>query len=130
MVDVFLFCANHNKNTFTVGICEDDTQIKVTLIGGALSAQGHVQGLYVKAAAVNGKLTWIQTSNSTAIWWSTDDRWLIGNKANIGSSLGGLFNPVQSSSPYGNGNWSYYNGSAWVNPIGEIELECETESGK
>ena len=85
----------------------------------------------MKAAAVNGTLTWIQTSTSTAIWWSSDNYWLIGNKANIGSSLGWLSNPVQSGSPYGNGNdWSYYNGSAWVNPIGEIELECATESGK
>ena len=103
----------------------------MTLTGGALSAQGHVQGLYVKAATVNGKLTWIQTSTSTAIWWSSNNYWIIGNEADIGSTLGWLFNPVQSGPPYGNGNdWSYYNGSAWVNPIGEIELECATESGK
>jgi len=30
-----------------------------------------------------------------------------------------------SGPPYGNGNgWFYHNGSAWVNPIGEIKVGC------
>ena len=137
-IDVFLFCAAHNKNIFTVDTCEDDTQIQITLTGGALSAVGHVQGIYVKSDAVNGKLSWIHTSISTAIWWSYGQiglgYWIIGSMDDIGTSTGWLFN-LMSGPPYAIDNfWSYYNynAGAWVTPIDEInvELECTTESGK
>jgi hypothetical protein len=49
---------------------------------------------------------------------------MIGPKAEIGSSTGWLYNPM-SGPPYGNDNaWVYYNGSVWVNPLGEIKVEC------
>ena len=143
-IDVFHFCDAHNRNIFTVGTCEDDTQIQITLTGGALK-QEQAHGLYVKSAEINGKLSWIQTSTrklssvygpsfGSALWWNIiDNEWVIGNKANIGSDLGWLYNPVQSGPPYGNANdWFYNNGTAWVKPVGEInfELQCTTESGK
>ena len=88
----------------------------------------------MKSDAVNGKLTWIQTSISKALWWSSNGYWIIGSMVNIGTSIGWLGNPM-SGPPYGNGNdWLYYNYNtdAWVNPIDEInvELECTSESGK
>ena len=88
----------------------------------------------MKSDAVNGKLTWIQTSSSTALWWSYYGYWVIGSTDDIGTSMGWLANPTFGP-PYGNGNdWLYYNynADAWVNPIDEInvELECTTESGK
>ena len=83
---------------------------------------------------MNGKLTWIQTSTNNALWWSSKGLkkgyWIIGKREKIGSSVAWLYNPV---SWYGNDNdWFYYNGAAWVNPIGEInvDLECTTGSGK
>jgi hypothetical protein len=129
----FFFCAAYNKHIFTVDTCEDDTQIQITLTGGALSAVGQVKGIYVKSDPVNGKLTWIQTSNSTALWWSYG-YWIIGSMDSIGTSMGWLANPMPGP-PYGIDNfWSYYNynADAWVNPIDEInvELKCTTESGK
>ena len=117
--------ANHNKNTFKIGTCDS---IQITLTGGALSAQGHVQGLYVKSTTVNGKPSW--TEGSRALWFGSNGLWMIGEKASIGSNSGWLYSPV-SGQPYGNTNdWLYHNGAAWVNPIGEIELECTTESSK
>ena len=87
----------------------------------------------MKSDAVNGKPTWIQTSISTALWWSYG-YWIIGSMDNIGTSIGLLGNPMFGP-PYTIDNfWSYYNynADAWVNPIDEInvELECTTESGK
>ena len=47
---------------------------------------------------------------------------MVGSKASIGGTYGWLYNPV-SGQPYGNTNdWLYYNGAAWVNPIGEIDV--------
>ena len=92
--------------------------------------QGHVQGVYWKSTTVNGKPSW--TKGSRAIWCNSNGSWMVGPKASIGENNGWLYNPV-SRQPYGNTNdWFYYNynGAAWVNPIGEIELECTTESSK
>ena len=123
--DVFLFCANHNRKTFTVGTCDS---IQITLTGGALSALAHVPGHYVKYITVNGKPSW--TKGPYALWWSSIGDWMVGDKDHIGGPGGWLYSSV-SGQPYGNTNdWFYYNGTAWVNPIGEIDVGCTTESSK
>jgi hypothetical protein len=99
-------------------------------MGGALSAQGHVQGVYEKS----GKLTWTHTSSDKALWFGTNGNWMIGPKTEIGGTTGTkwvmLYNPV-SSLPYGNGNeFFYWDGAEWVKPINEIEVECTTGPGK
>ena len=110
---------------FTIGTCKDDTKIQITLTGGALSTQGHVQGVYEKSATVNGKLTWTHTSSDNALWFSSKGHWLIGPKTKIGGTNGWLYNPV-SSLPYGNGNeFFYWDGAEWVKPTNEIEVELE-----
>ena len=112
------------KNISTIGTCEDDAKIQITLIGDALSAAGHVQGIYVKFATSNRKPAWNHASHNYSIWWGSNGFWMIGPKAEIGSSTGWLYNP-KSRQPYGNGNdWLYHNGTAWVNPIGEIKVKC------
>ena len=57
---------------FTIGTCEDDTKIRVTLSGGALSAQGNAQGVYEKSETINGKLTWTHTSSDKALWFALE----------------------------------------------------------
>jgi hypothetical protein len=109
--------------------------IQITLLGGALLSQGSKQGVYVKSGTANGKLSWNQTTATSAIWWSSNDYWIIGDQADIGGPLGLLYNPVSQTlpgPPYGNGNdWFYHNDSAWVNPIDEIIIECSlTTLGK
>ena len=124
MVYTFQLTNTQNKIIFTIGTCEDDTKIKITLSGDALSAAGHVQGIYAKFATSNGKPAWNHASYDHSIWWGSNGFWMIGPKAEIGSSTGWLYNP-KSRQPYDNGNdWLYHNGTEWVNPIGEIKVEC------
>ena len=111
-------------NIFTAGTCEDDSKIQITLTGEALLAAGHVQGIYVKFATANGKPAWNHISYDYSLWWGSNGFWMIGPKAEIGSSTGWLYNPM-SGPPYGNGNdWFYHNGTAWVNPRNEIKVGC------
>ena len=108
---------------FTIGTCEDDTKIKITLTGGALSAQRLAQGVYEKSATVNGKLTWTHTSSDKAIWFDSNGFWMIGPKT--GGTTSWLYNAV-SDLPYGNGNeFLYWDGDEWVKPINEIKVELE-----
>ena len=108
---------------FTIGTCEDDTKIQITLTGGALSAQKIAQGVYQKSDPINGKLTWTHTSSDKALWFDSNGLWMISPKA--GDSTSWLYNPV-SSLPYGNGNeFLYWNGDEWVKPINEIKVELE-----
>ena len=98
-------------------------------MGGAFSAQGHVQGVYEKSATINGKLTWTHTSSDKALWFSSNGNWIIGPKTEIGGTNGWLYNPGHGL-PYGNGNeFFYWDGTKWVKPTNEIELECTTGPG-
>ena len=113
---------------FTIGTCEDDTKIQITLTGGALSAQGNKQGVYEKSETINGKLTWTHTLSDYALWFSSNV-WIIGFKTKIGSTIGSLYNSV-SGLPYGNGNeYFYWDGYKWVKPTNEIEVELECTTG-
>ena len=95
-------------------------------MGGALSTQGHVQGVYEKSANVNGIPTWTHTSSNKIIWLGSIGFWIIGPKTNNqDQDKGWLYNPV-SGLPYGNGNeFFYFNGDEWVKPTNEIEVELE-----
>ena len=117
------------SNISYVLVLDPCDSIQITLSGGALSAQGHVQGVYWKSTTVNGKPSW--TKGSRALWWGSNGFWMVGEKASIGGTYGWLYSPV-SGQPYGNTNdWLYHNGAAWVNPIGEIDVELGcTESSK
>ena len=118
------------SNISCVLVLDPCDSIQITLSGGALFVQGHVQGVYWKSTTVNGKPSW--TKGPYALWWSSNGIWMVGYKDYIGGTAGWLYSSV-SGQPYGNTNdWFYHNGIAWVNPIGEIdvELECTTESGK
>ena len=99
--------------------------IQITLSGGALAklaAQKLEEGVFVKSAKVNGKLSW--TKGSHALWMASNEFWIVGYKTEIGKRKGFLIGP-RSGLPYGkNNDWSYWNGYAWVAWPGEIGVEC------
>ena len=54
--------------------------------------------------------------------------WIVGPDSSIGVPSGNMFNTVGSGPPYANGDdWYYFNGTAWINPVGEIEVECTSK---
>ena len=84
-----------------------------------------MQGVYEKSAPVNGKLTWTHASSDNALWYGSNGVWIIGSKTKIGGTIGWLYNPV-SGLPYGNGNAFFYlDGTEWVKPTNEIEVELK-----
>ena len=123
----------HNKNIFTVGTCEDDTLIRITLSGAAFSAQGRrVQGIYLKSKEVNGKPSWIMTSPRQALWWyngGSTGSWMVGDVQQIGSKFGWLRNRVSTLPYVGDGNdWHYSkltSNLTFVKQNDEINVERE-----
>ena len=68
-----------------------------------------MQGIYQRAGKVNGKTSWISSSNNNAIWYDTDplgtvsDDWLIGKSDQRGGNYGAIAsigNQGISSCPY------------------------------
>ena len=108
----------------TVQECQ---KVQITMTGVAATERGFLQGTYSKSAKVNGKLTWIKGSH--ALWWSTNENWIVGNKGSIGSTSGFLFDrwigSEASGLPYAlNNEFEYQNGNDWVKPINEIFVKC------
>ena len=95
------FKVTPNKIIFTAGTCEDDSKIQITLTGEALLATGHVQGIYVKFATSRGKPAWIHTSYDYSLWWGSNGFWMIGPKAEIGSSTGKSLSEALLFADYG-----------------------------
>ena len=127
----------HNKNISTVGTCDDDTQIRITVSGGALRYVPKVQGIYVKSKKKeNGADSWKMTSGSFAIWWfigPLHTGWMVGQEDSIGTTLGALLKRVDTKSilPYdGNGDDWLYSDRIILNrdffkQKGEIKVELE-----
>ena len=113
------------QNIFTIGTCEE---IQIALTGGAASVQTQVPGLYVKSGTSNGEPVWGHCSEHISLWKASNGYWIVGPDSSIGVSSGNMFNTVGSGPPYANGDdWYYFNGAAWINPVGEIEVECTSK---
>ena len=111
--------------------CECQT-IVVSLKNGALLHQSHRQGIYQRAGKVNGKTSWISSSN-TALWSNAaSGDWLIGSVDNLGTNTGGIASTgVQgrSSCPYNvpNDAWKYAGDGSWIiADANDISIECLT----
>ena len=91
--------------------------IVVSFKNGALH-QSPRQGIYQRAGKVNGKTSWISSSNN-ALWYNVgSDDWMIGPVDNLGSSIGGISSTGEqgiSSCPYTvpNDAWKYSN-NGWI----------------
>ena len=113
--------------------CECQT-IVISLKNDALLHQSSKQGIYQRAGKVNGKTSWISSSN-TALWYNAgSDDWMIGSVDDLGTTFGGISstgNQGISSCPYNvpNDAWQYGNvvvGSWIIADANDVSIECLT----
>ena len=109
--------------------CECQT-IVVSLKNGALH-QSSEQGIYQRAGKVNGKTSWISSSN-TALWYNAAaDDWMIGPVDYLGTTTGGILSTGdqgRSSCPYNvpNDAWEYWNNGWIIADANDVSIECLT----
>ena len=111
--------------------CECQT-IVISLKNDALVYQSHRQGIYQRAGKVDGKTSWISSSNH-ALWYNAaGDDWLIAYADNLGTSTGGISSTGDqgiSSCPYNVPNeypWEYSNNGWIVADANDVSIECLT----
>jgi hypothetical protein len=113
--------------------CECQT-IVISLKNDALLHQSSKQGIYQRAGKVNGKTSWISSSN-TALWYkATSVDWIIGSVDDLGTNTGGITstgNQGISSCPYDipNDAFQYWNsdiGSWIIADANDVRIECLT----
>ena len=114
---------------FNLG-CECQT-IVISLKNGALH-QSHRQGIYQRAGKVNGKTSWISSSN-TALWFSPGAMdWLIGPVDYLGTGTGGISSDGAqgiSSCPYNVpiDAWAYATTNGWIiADANDVSIKCLT----
>ena len=111
--------------------CECQT-IVISLKNGALLHQYIAQGIYQRAGKVDGKTSWISSSN-LALWYNaaTDD-WIIAPVDYLGTNIGGISstgNQGKSSCPYSvpNDAWMYSDVDSWIiADANDVSIECLT----
>ena len=111
--------------------CECQT-IVISLKNGALLHHSSMQGIYQRAGKVNGKTSWISSSNA-ALWYNAEyNDWVIGPVNYLGTSNGGITSGSQgrSSCPYNvpNDAWKYVdNNGGWIiADANDVSIECLT----
>ena len=113
--------------------CECQT-IVVSFKNGVLLHQSSRQGIYQRAGKVNGKTSWISSSN-TALWYNAVGMdWMIGYVENLGTDFGSISSTGgqgRSSCPYNvpNDAWQYANydiGSWIIADANDVSIECLT----
>ena len=111
--------------------CECQT-IVVSFKNGALIHQSPRQGIYQRAGKVNGKTSWISSSN-TALWYNPESEdWMIGSVNDLGTNFGGISSigsQGRSSCPYNipNDAWEYVDNVGWIIAnANDVSLECLT----
>ena len=111
--------------------CECQT-IAISLKNNALAAQSSRQGIYQRAEKVNGKTSWILSSNSNALWYNPpSEDWIIGSLDDLGTSTGGVAsngNLGISSCPYNVSEdaWKYSDNGWIIADANDVSIECLT----
>jgi len=105
--------------------------IELIMKNDAHDAQGSKSGIYEIHQDVNGKKSWISSSN--AIWYvPTYNSWAIGNLASIGSNSRVIASSSDTGdkSPYdvSNDDW-YYDENGWNKANEDISIECVNDKG-
>ena len=105
--------------------------IVISLKNNASAALSSIQGIYQRTGKVNGKTTWMSSSNNNALWYNAaNNDWLIGSVDNLGTSIGGVAsngNQGKSSCPYSvpNDAWMYAaNGAFIIADPTDVSIEC------
>ena len=73
--------------------------------GGPLSNQSLRAGKYTLAGMMNGFPYWVKETQ--AIWF-VRNFWMIGPKAKLGSTTGGLYSVAKADCPSNGLDWLYY----------------------
>ena len=96
-------------------------------------AQSSKQGIYQRAEKVNGKTSWISSSNNNALWYNAaPEDWIIGSLDDLGANLGYISsngNQGISSCPYNvpTDAWMYAaNGAFIIADATDVSIECLT----
>jgi hypothetical protein len=95
-------------------------------------AQSSKQGIYQRAGKVNGKTSWISSSNNNALWYNAaPEDWIIGSLDDLGANLGSITsngNQGRSSCPYSvpNDAWEYWNDAWIIADATDVSIECLT----
>ena len=112
--------------------CECQT-IVISLKNGVLLHQSSKQGIYQRAGKVNGRSSWISTSNNNALWYNAAvDDWMIAHVDYLGTNLGSIWSTGGqgiSGCPYNvpNDAWMYWNaGSPFIADASDVSVECLT----
>jgi hypothetical protein len=110
--------------------CECQT-IVISLKNGALLHQSSMQGIYQRAGKVNGKTSWISSSN-TALWYNAaSDDWMIATVDYLGTDTGSIESTGslgRLSCPYNvpNDAWEYANNGWNIADANDVSIECLT----
>ena len=117
--------------------CECQT-IVISLKNDALLHQWQRQGIYQRAGKVDGKTSWIKSSNhalySMLMYNAVGNDWLLASVESLGTSIGSLSSTGDqgiSSCPYNvpNDAWVYINyeiGSWIIADANDVSIECLT----
>ena len=97
---------------------------------GALLHQYIAQGIYQRAGKVDGKTSWISSSNT--LWFDAlSGDWMIGLLNNLGAILYTILYTKgaqgRSSCPYTvpNDAWMYWNDGSWIiADANDVSIEC------
>ena len=112
--------------------CDCQT-IVISLKNGALLHQSSKQGIYQRAGKVNGKTSWMSSSNSNALWYSAaSEDWFIASLDNLGTNTASIAsngNQGKSSCPYSvpKDAWKYAaNGAFIIADANDVSIVCLT----
>ena len=115
--------------------CECQT-IVISLKNDALLHQWQRQGIYQRAGKVDGKTSWIKSSNhalySMLMYNAVGNDWLLASVESLGTSIGSLSSTGDqgiSSCPYNvpNDAWKYAGDGSWIiADANDISIECLT----
>ena len=92
-----------------------------------------MQGIYQRSGKVNGRTSWISSSNTAALWYNAaSNDWLIAYLDYLGTDTGGISSTgATGSCPYNvpNDAWEYGNPdiNGWTHAdANDISIECLT----
>ena len=108
--------------------CECQT-IVISLKNAALF-QSKMQGIYQRAGKVNGKTSWISSSNQAIWYFSAGTDWMVGSVDDVGGNWGGISSTGgqgRSSCPYNvpNDAWKYQDNIDWIiADANDVSIEC------
>ena len=91
--------------------------MKLSISGEPQKHQGARGGTYfLREDKTNGKCYWIHQSGGQAIWWSPNDKWIVGDFEDLGSSINPIDGPSNNQDPPNQitNGWRYYDGTNWL----------------